>query len=96
MELGAGCALPSLLAATLPNGKHASLVVVTEYPDPSIMNTLKGNVERARHQRGKPHPTVRHQGTEESEEKKCCKIEYAEYEWGSDVSQLLLSLPRTP
>lgn len=95
MELGAGCALPSLLAATLPKGKHASLVVVTEYPDPLILNTLKGNVERARMQRGKPHPAVRGQeSAEESEEQEggSCKIECAEYEWGSDVSHLLLSV----
>ena len=94
MELGAGSALPSLLAATLPKGRHASLVVVTEYPDPSIMNTLAGNVERARERRGKSHPTVYHRTTEECEEGKeeHCKIECAEYEWGSDVSQLLLSI----
>ena len=93
VELGAGSALPSLLAATLPKGRHASLVVVTEYPDLSIMDTLRGNVERARRQRGKPHPTVCHQDAEESEEKgrERCEIECIEYEWGSDVSQLLLS-----
>ena len=56
------------------------------------MNTLEGNVERARLQRGKPHPTVGDQGTEESEEEaeeECCKIECAQFEWGSDVSHLL-------
>lgn len=78
------------------------MVVVTDYPDPLIMNTLKGNVERARLQRGKPHPRVAtaavqvKQGTEESnpgpgEERDLCDIEYAEYEWASDVSHLLLS-----
>ena len=88
VELGAGSALPSLLAATLPKGRHASLVVATEYPDPLIMDTLRGNVERAR---GAPHPAV--DGTEESEEgEECCKIECGEYEWGSDVSQLLLGV----
>jgi hypothetical protein len=83
------------LAATLPKGRHPSLVVVTEYPDPLIMNTLRGNVERARAQRGKPHPTVRDkERTEEIEEREgdFCKIECAEYEWGSDVSHLLLSI----
>ena len=70
-------------------------MVVTDYPDASIMDTLKGNVERARVQRGKPHPTVEEGGTEESEEneEECCRIECGEYEWGSDVSQLLLSIP---
>ena len=82
VELGAWSALPSLLAATLPNGRHASLVVVTEYPEPSIMRTLTGNVERARGRRGKSHPTVCHQPTEESEEMEGehCKIECAEFE----------------
>jgi len=62
------------------------------------MHTLKGNVESARERRGKSHPTICHQTTEESEGKKRghCKIECAEYEWGSDVSQLLLSVSDSP
>ena len=98
VELGAGSALPSLLAATLPNGRQASLVVVTEYPEPSIMRTLAGNVERARERRGKSHPTVCHRTTEDSEEKKGedCRIECAEFEWGSDISHLLLSFSMAP
>lgn len=59
------------------------------------MGTLEGNVERAKLQRGKSHPTVDETGTEESEEKKGeerCRIECAPFEWGSDVSQLLLSI----
>ena len=43
-------------------------MVATEYSDSLTMNTLKGNVERAMLQRGKPHPTARDKGTEESEE----------------------------
>ena len=37
-------------------------------------------------------------GVEDSEEKKgeYCKIECAEFEWGSDVSQLLLSFSMAP
>jgi predicted nicotinamide N-methyase len=94
VELGAGSALPSLLAATLPGERRASLVIATEYPDPLIMETLKGNVERARQQLGKPHLSIDDQGTEEcaGEEQDYCKIECAEFEWGSDVSQLLLVL----
>jgi len=53
------------------------------------MNTLKGNVERAREQRGKPRPALKEEGTEESEEN---ENEYCAIEWGSDVSQLLLSI----
>jgi hypothetical protein len=64
------------------------------YGDPSITGTLGGNVER-RLQRGKHHPAIDDQGTEEGagEEQEYCKIECVEFEWGSDVSQLLLSLP---
>lgn len=57
------------------------------------MKTLRENVERARLQRGKLDPTLQ-QGTEENGEKEgnVCRIECAEYEWGSDVSHLLLSV----
>ncbi|KAK7680176.1 hypothetical protein QCA50_016685 [Cerrena zonata] len=44
IELGAGCALPSLLSTTLQKPPH--LVVITDYPDDTIMNNLKGNVTR--------------------------------------------------
>jgi len=58
------------------------------------MDTLRGDAQRARLQRGKPHPTAGDKGTEESEdgERPPCAIECAEYEWGFDVSQLLLSI----
>lgn len=46
VELGAGCALPSLLMSTL--AQPPSLVVVTDYPDDVIMNNLKENVNRNR------------------------------------------------
>ncbi|EMD35301.1 hypothetical protein CERSUDRAFT_138985 [Gelatoporia subvermispora B] len=44
IELGAGCALPSLLASTL----HAppSTIVITDYPDEVIIGNLKNNVQR--------------------------------------------------
>jgi len=44
LELGAGSALPSLLLSTQAN--PPSLVVVTDYPDPGILDNLKKNVER--------------------------------------------------
>jgi len=47
IELGAGCALPSLLAATLPS--PPSLVVITDYPDETIMKNLRENIDRNRH-----------------------------------------------
>ncbi|KAI0367685.1 hypothetical protein BV20DRAFT_1037583 [Pilatotrama ljubarskyi] len=46
VELGAGCALPSLLASTLP--EPPSLVAITDYPDDVIMKNLSDNVERNR------------------------------------------------
>ncbi len=46
VELGAGCALPSLLMST--SAQPPSLVVVTDYPDDVIMKNLKENVNRNR------------------------------------------------
>ncbi|KAK0238034.1 hypothetical protein EDD85DRAFT_832713 [Armillaria nabsnona] len=46
VELGAGCALPSLLMSAL--AQPPSLVVVTDYPDDVIMKNLKENVNRNR------------------------------------------------
>ncbi|KAI0074632.1 hypothetical protein K474DRAFT_1647687 [Panus rudis PR-1116 ss-1] len=46
IELGAGCALPSLLSSTLPDPPR--LVVITDYPDETILGNLRGNVERNR------------------------------------------------
>ncbi|KAJ7247932.1 hypothetical protein B0H12DRAFT_1124614 [Mycena haematopus] len=47
VELGAGCALPSLLLSTLPT--PPAIVVVTDYPDPGILGNLARNVERNSH-----------------------------------------------
>ncbi|KAL0956915.1 hypothetical protein HGRIS_003019 [Hohenbuehelia grisea] len=44
VELGAGCALPSLLLATCAN--PPSKVVVTDFPDDTILVNLRKNVER--------------------------------------------------
>lgn len=44
VELGAGCALPSLLSSTL--AEPPSLVVITDYPDETILGNLKQNVAR--------------------------------------------------
>jgi EEF1A N-terminal glycine/lysine methyltransferase len=46
IELGAGCALPTLLAATLAS--PPSVVVITDYPDETILGSLRRNVERNR------------------------------------------------
>ncbi|TBU22591.1 hypothetical protein BD311DRAFT_770111 [Dichomitus squalens] len=46
VELGAGCALPSLLSATLINSP--SLLVITDYPDQGIIRNLTENVARNR------------------------------------------------
>lgn len=42
VELGAGCALPSILAATLP--APPALVAITDYPDESILANLRINL----------------------------------------------------
>lgn len=42
VELGAGCALPTLLSATLPS--PPSLVAITDYPDETILGNLKKNI----------------------------------------------------
>ncbi|KAJ8516213.1 hypothetical protein ONZ45_g6453 [Pleurotus djamor] len=46
IELGAGCALPSLLLAS--SSDPPDLVVVTDYPDRGIISNLTNNVERNR------------------------------------------------
>ncbi|RPD55952.1 hypothetical protein L227DRAFT_532393 [Lentinus tigrinus ALCF2SS1-6] len=46
IELGAGCALPSLLSSTLTS--PPSLVVITDYPDETILKNLFSNVDRNR------------------------------------------------
>ncbi|KAF8908664.1 putative methyltransferase-domain-containing protein [Mucidula mucida] len=47
IELGAGCALPSLLMSTL--SEPPSLVMITDYPDPGILGNLQANITRNRH-----------------------------------------------
>lgn len=42
MELGAGCALPSILAATLPT--PPVVVVITDYPDKALLANLRINL----------------------------------------------------
>jgi nicotinamide N-methyltransferase len=46
LELGAGAALPSLLSTLTYEGDGTSsrLVVITDYPDPGIMNNVDNNV----------------------------------------------------
>jgi len=44
IELGAGCAVPSLLASTL--AEPPALVVITDYPDEAILSNLTESVER--------------------------------------------------
>ncbi|EIN08522.1 hypothetical protein PUNSTDRAFT_134901 [Punctularia strigosozonata HHB-11173 SS5] len=61
IELGAGCALPSILLSTLPEPQAPSLVIPTDYPDPVILNNLQGNVERNANL-ATPRCTVKWQG----------------------------------
>jgi EEF1A N-terminal glycine/lysine methyltransferase len=114
LELGAGCALPSLLAATgrfptppptdlshtgtllhppssssssvpshLPSSpprpdddnNAPALVVITDFPDPSILSTLQQNVTQNR-------PLFA----------PGCDVRWAGYEWGESVEGLLYVL----
>ena len=45
VELGAGCAVPSLLASTVSKD-GPTLVVVTDYPDKNILQNLNDNIRR--------------------------------------------------
>ncbi|KAJ7665974.1 hypothetical protein DFH06DRAFT_1185513 [Mycena polygramma] len=47
IELGAGCALPSLLLSTV--AAPPATIVVTDYPDSGILGNLIRNVERNKH-----------------------------------------------
>lgn len=44
LELGSGCALPSLVAATRPTGHAPSLVVATDFPDVALLANLRINI----------------------------------------------------
>ena len=47
IELGAGCGLPSMLAATgSARGGLPALVIATDYPDALILNNLRSNMTR--------------------------------------------------
>ncbi|KIJ36365.1 hypothetical protein M422DRAFT_61190 [Sphaerobolus stellatus SS14] len=49
VELGAGCALPSLLASTMPAPRTPQLVVITDYPSDEILSNLAKNVAQNSH-----------------------------------------------
>ncbi|KAF8503890.1 hypothetical protein BU17DRAFT_78324 [Hysterangium stoloniferum] len=70
LELGAGCALPSLLAATFaPPSSTAPprLVLATDYPSPIILDTLRKNIQQNSH--------VVRAG---------CVLGYEGFEWGNE------------
>lgn len=66
VELGAGTALPSTMAALL----GAKEVCVTDYPSPALMDTLKANVARNVAPENAPSGTV------------CPKLEVTGHSWG--------------
>lgn len=77
LELGAGAGLPSCVAAI----KGARTVVVTDYPDPSLVSNLEHNAENIRAKSLLP------QGTNL----------YAEgYAWGREIEPLVAHLPSPP
>lgn len=78
LELGAGCALPCIVASMLPESSIPSLVVATDYPDPIIMNALEKNVAMNR----------------DVAPAQCdIRIRCMAYEWGTDTTALKDLLP---
>lgn len=49
IELGAGCALPSLLLSALPESESPLFITITDYPDDIILGNLQQNVDRNSH-----------------------------------------------
>lgn len=78
LELGAGAGLPSLMCAIL----GASKVVVTDYPDPDLIENLWYNIE---------HSGL--QGTELVDESNQKRIVAEGYTWGADPTSLLAKVP---
>jgi EEF1A N-terminal glycine/lysine methyltransferase len=74
LELGAGTALPSLIAALSPSPSTSSpkRVVITDHPDPSIFNNLHKSVDT---NRALLRPDV--------------DVEVVGYEWGADPEPIL-------
>lgn len=77
LELGAGAGLPSCVAAI----KGARTVVVTDYPDPSLVKNLQYNAERMKAQSLIPSGT---------------KLSAEGYAWGRDIKPLNAHLPPAP
>jgi hypothetical protein len=74
LELGAGCALPSLLLSTLsPPSKVPKIIVITDYPDETILRNLRANVERNTN-------LIQAVG---------CEVTWKGYEWGTDPEEVL-------
>jgi nicotinamide N-methyltransferase len=72
LELGAGAGLPSLVCALRGN---ARTVVVTDYPEPALIENLRLNVEEAQKMMTQEHPK--------------CDIIAQGYLWGADTGPLL-------
>lgn len=81
LELGAGAGLPSIVAAAL----GARRVVVTDYPDPDIVETMERNLE--------VNAGVIRKGADGGGGGGDDRIVAKGYVWGADVRPLLAELP---
>ena len=79
LELGAGAGLPSLVAASL----GARRVVVTDFPDPELIATMRKNIDEC--EIIPPPTSIACEGKEGKEE----HITADGYVWGMDPSHLL-------
>ena len=90
LELGAGCALPSLLASTFPIYRAPRLVVVIDYPDPVILDNLQKNVDANSRLIRCHQKEARSQ--ENHRENERCELMCRSYSWGLDATSLLYVL----
>lgn len=81
LELGAGAGLPSLVAASL----GARRVVVTDFPDPELVATMRRNIDECE--------LIPSASTSHSQGEKEERIVADGYVWGMDPSHLLAHLP---
>ncbi|KAF3909523.1 hypothetical protein AA313_de0204349 [Arthrobotrys entomopaga] len=85
LEFGAGAGLPGLLCAEL----GASLVVLSDYPDPDLLSNLEYN---------KAHSLFASQGEKQEHGKlvldSSARVECKGYIWGHDAQSLLTVVPQ--
>lgn len=86
LELGAGAALPSIVAASL----GARRVVATDYPDPDIVETMERNVDE---NAALICPAGAGASSEQQQQQKQDVLVARGFVWGADPRPLLAELP---